>query len=231
MSRWIFHRKTTLCNIFSIFTWLTKRKVVKRIKPQFYKRFADDIINKRYEDQSDNLFQELHSNHPKIKYIIEVNPDKFLDTKIIQKNGVVTTEVNWKDGKLPVHWTYRILKRYRKNSIISDLNKALRISSSLKDEISKIRQKFLNTYYQLRFINSVIKQHNDKLSEKFNQEYYYILLSDFFETKKQVILIETSNCEKNETSSKRFLKNFQSHEWLIWNEKNGSPKRREICFV
>ena len=97
-----------------------------------------------------------------------------------------------------------------KNSIISDLNKALRISSSLKDEISKIRQKFLNTYYQLRFINSVIKQHNDKLSEKSNEDYDYILLSDFFETKKQVILIETPNCEKSETSSKRFLKNFHN---------------------
>ena len=150
--------------------------MVKQTKPQFYKRFADDIINKRYEDQSDNLFQELYSNHSKIKYTIEVNPDKFLDTKIIQKNGVVTTEVNWKDGKLPVHWSCRIPKRYRKNSIISDLNKALHISSSLKDEISKIRQKFLNTYYQLRFINSVIKQHNDKLSEKSNEEYDYILL-------------------------------------------------------
>ena len=34
--------------------------------------------------------------------------------------------------------------------------------------------------------------------------FYY----DFFETKKQVILIETPNCEKNETSTKRFLKNF-----------------------
>ena len=216
----------------SIFTWLTQRKVVKQTKPQFYKRFADDIINKRYEDQPDNLFQALYSDHPKIKYTIEVNPDKFLDTKIIQKNGVVTTEVNWKDGKLPVHWSCRIPKRYRKNSIISDLNKALRISSSLKDEISKIRQKFLNTYYQLRFINSVIKQHNDKLSEKFNQEYYYILLSDFFETKKQVILIETSNCEKNETSSKRFLKNFHNLTNDLYEmKKNGSPKRREICFV
>ena len=113
-----------------------------------------------------------------------------------------------------------------KNSLISDLNKALRISSSLKDEISKIRQKFLNTYYQLRFINSVIKQHNDKLSEKSNEDYDYILLSDFFETKKQVILIETPNCEKNETSSKRFLKNFHNltndlHEM----KKNESPKR------
>ena len=113
-----------------------------------------------------------------------------------------------------------------KNSLISDLNKALRISSSLKDEISKIRQKFLNTYYQLRFINSVIKQHNDKLSEKSNEDYDYILLSDFFETKKQVILIETPNCEKNETSSKRFLKNFHNLTNDLYEmKKNESPKR------
>ena len=113
-----------------------------------------------------------------------------------------------------------------KNSPISDLNKALRISSSLKDEISKIRQKFLNTYYQLRFINSVIKQHNDKLSEKSNEDYDYILLSDFFETKKQVILIETPNCEKNETSSKRFLKNFHNLTNDLYEmKKNESPKR------
>ena len=113
-----------------------------------------------------------------------------------------------------------------KNSLISDLNKALRISSSLKDEISKIRQKFLNTYYQLRFINSVIKQHNDKLSEKSNEEYDYILLSDFFETKKQVILIETPNCEKSETSSKRFLKNFHNLTNDLYEmKKNESPKR------
>ena len=113
-----------------------------------------------------------------------------------------------------------------KNSLISDLNKVLRISSSLKDEISKIRQKFLNTYYQLRFINSVIKQHNDKLSEKSNEDYDYILLSDFFETKKQVILIETPNCEKNETSSKRFLKNFHNLTNDLYEmKKNESPKR------
>ena len=81
----------------------TERKVVEPTKPKFYKRFADDIVNKRYKDQQDNLFQALSSNHPKIKYTIEADPDKFLDTKIIQENGIVTTEVNRKDRKLPVH--------------------------------------------------------------------------------------------------------------------------------
>ena len=94
-----------------IYMTKTERKVTEPTKRQFYKRFVDDIINKRHKDQPDNLFQELNSNHPKIKYTIEVDPDKFLDTKIIQENCIVTTEVNRKDRKLPVHWTSRIPKR------------------------------------------------------------------------------------------------------------------------
>ena len=121
--------------IFSdIYMTKTERIVVEPTKPQFYNRFVDDIINKRYKDQPDNLFQALNSSHPKIKYTIEVDPDKFLDTKIIQKNSIVTTEVNRKDRKLPVHWTSRISRRYKRNSI----------TSCLKDEISRIRQKFLD---------------------------------------------------------------------------------------
>ena len=126
--------------IFSdIYMTKTERKVVEPTKPQFYKRFVDDIIDKQYKDQPDNLFQALDSNHPKIKYTIEVDPDKFLETKIIKENGIVTTKVNRKDRKLLVHWTSRIPKWYKTNSISSDLKRALRISSCLNDEISNIR--------------------------------------------------------------------------------------------
>ena len=45
----------------------TERKVVEPPKPHFYKRFVDDIINKRYKGQPDNLFQALNSNNTKIK--------------------------------------------------------------------------------------------------------------------------------------------------------------------
>ena len=157
--------------IFSdIYMTKTERIVVEPTKPQFYKRFVDDIITKRYKDQPDNLFQALNNSHPKIKYTIEVDTNKLLDTQVIQKNGIVTTEVNRRDRKLPVHWTSRIPKQYKRNSITSDLNRVLHISSCLKDEISKIRHKFLNADYPFRFINSVIKQFNDKLSEKSNKE-------------------------------------------------------------
>ena len=75
--------------------------------------------------------------------------------------------------------------------------------------MSKIRRKFVNADYPLRFVNSVIKQLNDKLSEKWNEEDDHILPLNFFEIKKQVILIKIPYCEMNETSSKRNLKKFQ----------------------
>ena len=71
----------------------------------------------------------------------------------------------------------------------------------------KLTGKILNADYPLWFINSVIKHFSDKSSEKSNEGDDYILLPDFFEIKKQVILIEVPYCEKNETS-KRFLKKF-----------------------
>ena len=93
----------------------------------------------------------------------------------------MTTEVNQKDRKLPVYWTSRNPKRYKRNSITSDMNRVLHIASYLNDEISKIRHKFLNKNYPLWFINSVMKQFHDNLSEKFNAEDDYILPPDFFE--------------------------------------------------
>ena len=191
----------------NIYMTKTEKKEIEPTKPQFYRRFLDDIINKRYKDQPDNLFQALNNNHPKIKYTIEVDSDKFLDTKIIHENGIVTTEINQKDITLPVNWTSRIPKRYKRNSITSDLNLALRISSCLKDEISKIRQKILNADYPLRFVNKFIKQFNDKVREKLNEKDDYILSTDFFEIKMQVILIEVLYCEKKKFF-KCFLKKF-----------------------
>ena len=72
--------------IFSdIYMTKTERKVVEPTKSEFYKRFVDDIINKRYKNQPDNPFQALNSNHPKIKHITEVNLE-FTKEFIIDKN-------------------------------------------------------------------------------------------------------------------------------------------------
>ena len=64
----------------------TENEVVKPMNPPFYKRFVDDIYSKRNKSQKDVLFEALNNFHPNIKLTIEVNPVKFLDTKIILNN-------------------------------------------------------------------------------------------------------------------------------------------------
>ena len=133
----------------------------------------------------------------------------------------MTTEVNRKDRKLPMHWTSKIPKLYKINSITSDLNRALRISSCLNDEISRIRLKFLNADYPLRFINTVIKHFNHKLSEKFNEEDDYILPPDFFEIKEQVILIVVPfyTARKTKQLLDDFSKNFTNSLMICMKSK------------
>ena len=60
--------------------------VVIPSKPIFYHRFVDDIYSRR--KLGDNvLFDRLNSYHPNIKLTIEVNPSKFLGTKLTNING------------------------------------------------------------------------------------------------------------------------------------------------
>ena len=54
-----------------IYMTKTERKVVEPTKPQFYKGVLGNIINKRYKDQLDNLFEGLNSNHPKINTLLK----------------------------------------------------------------------------------------------------------------------------------------------------------------
>ena len=78
----------------------TECEVVNPPKPKFYKRFADDIINRGNKNEPDDLFQKLNNNHPNIKYTVEVKPEIFLDTKTVYINDVITAEVKRNDRKL-----------------------------------------------------------------------------------------------------------------------------------
>ena len=139
-----------------------------------------------------------------MKYTVEVNPKIFLDTQIVYSNDVITTEIKRNERKLPVHWSSKVSKRYKRNTIISDLNRATRITSFPADEIPKIKQKFLNADYPHRFINSVINNFQEKSEETEN----YITPPGFFDVPKKVVLVDIPYCPKNEEFSKRFMKKF-----------------------
>ena len=97
-----------------------------------------------------------------------------------------------------------------------------------------------NSDYSLWFTKSVIKQFRDKLNWKSNEEKDCILPTDFFEVKRRLILIDAPHYEKNETSSKYFLKKIHwltnnlyedKIKWITknvrnlfrWNSKNPHP--------
>ena len=91
--------------------------IVVPMRPIFYKRYIDDIYNRRQKNTSDVLYDALNNYHPQIKLTIETNPQRFLDTEIIHINGTIETKIHRKKTKLPIPWTSNIPKRYKRNSI------------------------------------------------------------------------------------------------------------------
>ena len=110
-----------------------------------------------------------------------------------------------KTTKLPVPWALNIPKRYKRNTINTDLYRAKRITLNLDNELVIIKKKFLAADYPHRFINSVINTFIEKENKK---EEEYLIPQIFFEIPKPVILIEITFCVKNEVASKQFIKKF-----------------------
>ena len=50
--------------------------IVVPTKPIFYRRYVDDIYNRRKKNTEDKLYQSLNSYHKNIKLTIETNLDR-----------------------------------------------------------------------------------------------------------------------------------------------------------
>ena len=94
--------------------------------------------------------------------IIEINPNKFLDTEIIDNKGAIETKVYRKTTKLPVPWALNIPKRYKRNTINTDLYCAKQITLNLDNELVIIKKKFLPADYPHKFFNSVVNMFIEK---------------------------------------------------------------------
>ena len=146
---------------YQISGW-SKWKIIPH-KPIFYKRYVDDIINRRKKHEEDLLFKKLNDYHPKIKLTIEINPPKFLDTEIIILNNEVVTSVHRKESKLPVPWESNVAKHYKRNTLLGELHRAKKISSNFQKEVKIIKEKFNKANFPLRFINNVVAQFNKNM--------------------------------------------------------------------
>ena len=192
-----------------IFMIKMENDTVIPMKPIFYRRYVDDIYSRRKKNIEDSLFKALNSYHKNIKLTIEIDPIKFLDTHLHNKDGTFVTTVYRKETKIPAHWSSQIPKRYKRNSIKVDLHRAKNISTNFEEELKFIRNKFIKADFPVPFINNVIKDFkNQQKSVQQNNEEELIIPSYFFEVEPPFLLLKLPYCEKNETKSKDFIKKF-----------------------
>ena len=195
--------------------YMTKMEsdVVRPFNPIFYRRYVDDIYNRRKINKKDDLYEALNKYHKNIKLTVEKSPSKFLDTKLIINNGIYETQVYRKETKMPTHWSSNIPKRYKRNAISVDLHRSKRISSNFDTEVQIIKSKFKSVGYPLPFIDNVIRTFKEKNIVDQNNatddnDDEPLIPPYFFEVNKRFILLKLPFCQNNEIKSKHFLKKF-----------------------
>ena len=112
------------------------------------------------KNTEDKLYHSLNNYHKNMKLTIEVSPTKFLDTHLFNQNGTYITQAHGKETKTSTHSSSCIPKRYKRNSITTDLHHGKRIAIDFNKEVKIIRNKFIKADYPRAFINNVIKQFN-----------------------------------------------------------------------
>ena len=185
--------------------------VVIPSKPIYYHRFVDDIYS-RQKLEDNVLFDWLNNYHPKIKLTIEVNPSKFLDTKLTNINGVYKFNFYRKNTKLPSPWTSKTPKLSKRSAINGDLHRSKWISSNFDEEIPLIKEKFMKVDYPLCFINSVA---NEFQKGKECGDQSFIIRPSLFEITKSFIFVEIPYRELNEIKSKNFWRNFTNSLTIV----------------
>ena len=138
-----------------------------------------------------------------------MNPIKFLDTHLHNKDETYVTKVCRKETKIPAHWSSQILKRCKRNSIKVDVHRAKNISNNFREEIKFIRNKFIKADFPLSFINSVIKDFSNQQKKRTTKQLRRVIsLSYFFEVEPPSLLLKLPYCKKNEAKSKDFIRKF-----------------------
>ena len=183
--------------VFSdIYMCKTEEDVVKPLKPTFYKRYVDDTYVKRKCNEVDTLFDELNSYHPNIKFTLEQNPKKFLDTQIIKENNQIKTQVFVKTSMYPVHWSSKVPFRYKKNAINGELHRPRKISSNFQLETARIKAKLSKAGFPHKVIENTINNFNNVDEE--------LMIPRWLFDERKTIAINLPFSNKNEHFSKKF---------------------------
>ena len=139
----------------------------------------------------------MNSYHPNINLTIEINPSKFLDTKIARNKNEIKCFTHHKDNKLLFHWKFAVPRNYKKNVIVGDFHCANKISSELEKEISIIKAKYLKAGYPNGFIDSIINDFHQTKED-------FLIPPSLFDEQKE-ISFQVPFCKRNEEKMKRII--------------------------
>ena len=175
--------------------------VVKPLKPIFYKRCVDNTYVKRKCDEADTLFDALNLYHPNIKFTLEQNPEKFLDTQIIKENNQIKTQVFVKKSMYPLHWFSKVPFLCKKNAINGELHRARKISSNFQFETARIKAKFSKAGFPHKVIENTINNFNNVDEE--------LMIPRWIFDERKAIAINLPFSNKNKQFSKKFCEKLE----------------------
>ena len=138
---------------------------VAPVKQIFYRRYVDNTYIRRKKSTKDKLFKKLNTYHDNIKFTIEENPKKFLDTEIVRHNSAIITKVHTRSKKFPVHWSNKIPLRYKRNAITGEMLRTNKIASNFSNELKRIKIKYLQVAFPIHTINDVFCRFNQEKDE------------------------------------------------------------------
>lgn len=203
-------------DIAGIFMTKLEKDVVYPTNPILFKRYVDDVFNRKKIQEEDILLPRLNAYHHKIKFTKEIRLKKFLDTKMQLEEGKYKTSVN-RNKKLPTHWSSKIPKKIKRNIITNDLHRAKKISTDFPEEIKEIRRKYEKAGYPERYVKSVIKDFQEKAERVVSEEKE--------KDERPFVVIRIPFCEKNEKVAKNFLVKLKEYTGnlfritIVWNTK------------
>ena len=117
-----------------------------------------------------------------------------------------------KETKLPIPWSSKVPKRYKRNVVVGDLHRTKRIGFDFDQEVTNIKMKYRKADFPQRYVNSIIRKFYEEQQKTTDPDSFLIPPGLFNEEEdKGFLLVEIPFCEKKELLSKTFLKKFDAY--------------------
>ena len=158
----------TLANIFLGHhekSWLDNCPV--EFRPTFYTRYVDDTFTLFHnEDQAKKFLGYLNSQHPSIKFTMEIEKNNqlpYLDVLVKKQNSSFETDVYRKSTftGLGMKFNSKISEIYKYNLVNCLLERAFKICSSeynFRSSLEKLRKYFYQNSFPVHFTEKIINQ-------------------------------------------------------------------------